>query len=57
VAYQVSWGTKTLRVGPGVRTATLTDLPRGRELRVAVRARNALGWGKAGYTRQVTTRR
>lgn len=57
VAYRLSWGTRTLRVGPGVRKATLTGLPKGREVRVAVRAKNKIGWSRPGYTRRVTTRR
>ena len=56
-AYQLVWGTRTLKVGPEVRTARLARLPKGRELRVAVRARNAVGWGKPDYTRYLMTRR
>jgi hypothetical protein len=56
-AYQLVWGTKTLKVGPQIRKATLAGLPKGRQLRVGVRARNAIGWGKPDYTRSLTTRR
>jgi hypothetical protein len=57
VAYRLVWGAHTLKVGRHVRTATLTGLPKGRELRVAVRAKNAMGWGKPDHTRYVRTRR
>jgi hypothetical protein len=43
-------------VSPSRRKATLTGLPRRTKLRVAVRARNAMGWSAPAYTPYVRTK-
>ena len=55
--YRLTSGDRTLTVGPDKRRATLKRLPEGRRLRVGVRARNALGWGKIAWSDYVRTHR
>ena len=55
--YRLTSGDRTLTVGPDKRRATLRRLPEGRRLRVGVRARNALGWGKIAWSDYVRTHR
>ncbi|KQW49052.1 hypothetical protein ASC77_10120 [Nocardioides sp. Root1257] len=54
-AYRLVCLGRTVKVGPGKRRATIAGLPSHRRVRVAVRARNGVGWGRAAYTRYVTT--
>ncbi|WP_081682793.1 fibronectin type III domain-containing protein [Marmoricola sp. URHB0036] len=55
--YQLLNGTKTLSVGPTVRKATLTGLPKNTKTRVVVRAKNAVGWSAYAYSPYVTTKK
>jgi len=57
LGYRLSRGTRVVNVGPRARRATLRGLPGGKRLRVAVRARNAVGWSRPTFTRYVTIRR
>jgi hypothetical protein len=50
LGYELSRRTTVLRVGTSRMKATLSGLPRHRRLRVAVRARTAMGWGAYAYT-------
>jgi hypothetical protein len=52
--YKLVSGTKSLLVSPSVLKATLTGLARGKNVRVGVQARNALGYGGVTW-RTVTT--
>jgi len=56
-AFELRSGTTVRLVGPAVLKATLSGLPKGKKLRVGVRARNAIGWGQMGLSPYVTTRR
>ncbi len=56
LGYELSYGSKVLTVGAATRKATLTGLPRRTRLRVALRARNALGWGSSSLTPLVKTK-
>ncbi|GAA4376417.1 fibronectin type III domain-containing protein [Nocardioides caricicola] len=50
-AYRLTALGRTVTVGPGRTQATLTRLPAGKRLRVAVRAQNEHGWSAPAYTR------
>ena len=54
-AFELRSGTTVRLVGPTVLKATLSGLPKGKKLRVGVRARNAIGWGQMGLSPYVTT--
>ncbi len=56
LGYELSHGTKVLNVGASTLKATLSGLPRRTTLRVAVRARNAMGWSAYAYTPYVKTK-
>ena len=55
--YQLLNGSRTLSVGSTVRKATLTGLAKNARTRVAVRAKNAVGWSAYAYSPYVTTKK
>ncbi len=55
--YQVLGGHRYRLVSGRATRATLTGLPRGRRLRIGVRAHNARGWGPIVWSHPVKTRR
>ena len=56
LGYELSSRGDVLTVGASTLKATLRGLPRRATLRVAVRARNAIGWGPYAYTPYVRTK-
>jgi hypothetical protein len=56
LGYQLSHGSNVKNVSASTRKATLSGLPRRTWLRVAVRARNEMGWSAYAYTPYVRTR-
>jgi hypothetical protein len=55
--YRLVCGTKTLLIGAATTRATIAGLPARRKVRVAISARNAVGWSAVTHSRYVTTRR
>jgi Fibronectin type III domain len=56
LGYELSYGSTVKNVSASTRKATLSGLPRRTNLRVAVRARNEMGWGTYAYTPYVRTK-
>lgn len=56
LGYELSSSGRVLSVGASTLRATLSGLPRRTTLRVAVRARNAMGWGPSASTPYVRTK-
>ncbi|HYF73519.1 MAG TPA: fibronectin type III domain-containing protein, partial [Nocardioides sp.] len=54
-AYRLVCAGRTITVGPGKRSATISGLPAQRRVRVLVRAQNAVGWGPVTRSAYVTT--